>query len=48
MGLVRMFAASPHQQVMRGARSMTFIVPEGFLLVAAVTITFKAAGCDAA
>ena len=47
MGLVRMFAASLYQQVMRGASSMRLMVLEGFLLVAAVTITFKASGSDA-
>lgn len=35
MGLVRMFAASLYKQVLRGASSMTFMVLEGFLLVAA-------------
>jgi uncharacterized membrane protein HdeD (DUF308 family) len=42
LGLVRMFAASQYRQATQGASSMTFMVLEGFLLVVALIITFKA------
>ena len=42
LGLVRMFAASQYRQATQGASSMTFMVMEGFLLVVALVITFKA------
>jgi hypothetical protein len=42
LGLVRMFAASRYLQAMQGTSSMTFMVLEVFLLVVALTITFKA------
>ena len=42
LGLVRMFAASQYRQATQGASSMTFMVLEGFLVVIALIITFKA------
>jgi hypothetical protein len=41
LGLVRMFAASQYLQATHAANSMTFIALEVFLLVIALTITFK-------
>ena len=42
LGLVRMFAASQYRQATQGASSMTFMVLEGFFVVVALIITFKA------
>ena len=42
LGLVRMFAASQYGQATQGASSTTFMVLEGFFLVVALIITFKA------
>lgn len=42
LGMVRMFAASQYQRATQGASSTTFMVIEGFLLIVALTITFKA------
>lgn len=44
LGLVRMFAASQYQQAIQRASSITFMVLEGCLFLAALTITFKAYG----
>jgi hypothetical protein len=42
LGLLRMFAASQYGQATHGANSLTFMILQGFLLVVALTITFKA------
>ena len=42
LGLVRMFAASQYRQATQGASSMTFMILEGFFVVVALIITFKA------
>jgi len=42
LGLVRMFAASQYRQATQGGSSMGLMVIEGFLLIVALIITFKA------
>lgn len=42
LGLVRMFAASQYRQATQNTSSLAFMLVEGFLLVVALVITFKA------